>query len=113
MNKPTKTQLNHNWSEIVKLENTVKEVKNLSIKGKVPLKCYQSLKRHSSKLLNVLYEERTSLLHNYNRDMKTYLDWEREQQKREHQLNQSKFEELIATLSEDERALLKKFWHKV
>ena len=113
MEKPSNIQLRRNLFEILKIESTVKEVKNLSIKNKVPLKCYQSLKISTSRVLNDLYTERSILLSTYKQSMKAYLDWQWKQEKENHIQKQKDFESLVSTMTDNDRALLKTFWHKL
>lgn len=113
MRKPTEAQLNQNWIDIIKIESTVREVKNLSIKGKVPLKCYQSLKASCSKILNDLYVQRSSLIATYKQDMKKFIDWEWKQAKENYINNQKDFDSLVATMTKGDREVLRKFWYKL
>ena len=113
MDKPSPIKLRQNWVEILKIESAVKEIKNLSVKNQVSLKCYQSLKLASGRVLNTLYTERSALLKAHRQSMKIYLDWQWKQEKESYIQKQKDFESLIATMTDKDRVLLKTFWHKV
>lgn len=109
MFKPSRYDLDRNLEEIHKIEYIVKSVKSLTIS----LKCYHSLRSNFKPILNSLYNERLLLKQQYNEKLMVYNAWKLEQLKLENLQNEQAFNNVISKLSNSERELLKKFWHKV
>lgn len=105
--------LDINLKNIREVENSLLCVKKLCLKSEISDRCYQSLKAQLSNTLNGLYNERQDLKNKYHKSMDTYYMWKQEQAKINHQERESKFKELISSMDEADRQLLREFWHKV